>query len=293
MKMPSPLRNLLLLALAIVFSAALMFAFVELPLLLDSALADKVEFPGLDHGRDAISAYKADVYISALNLRWIGYGCLGLVLVFIIIGFITKRSGWGLAGAFALFLPVFGQFAMSMFFLAGLGMLRVGWMPFWDISWNVLDMGDVIYIPFWILMWVFRQFNYWAQPELAWFFMGLGAFLFTWGVLVWMQARFSKKAVATSWIYRISRHPQYLGWIIWSYGLVIYSPLVNQMKKSWGMASSLPFLLMTMIIIGMCLMEEIRMREKYGEAFEKYRNCLLYTSPSPRDRQKSRMPSSA
>ena len=25
----------------------------------------------------------------------------------------------------------------------------------------------------------------------------------------------------------------------------------------------------------------------------KYENCLLYTSPSPRDRQKSRMPSSA
>ena len=25
----------------------------------------------------------------------------------------------------------------------------------------------------------------------------------------------------------------------------------------------------------------------------KYKNCLLYTSPSPRDRQKSRMPSSA
>ena len=26
---------------------------------------------------------------------------------------------------------------------------------------------------------------------------------------------------------------------------------------------------------------------------EEYRDCLLYTSPSPRDRQKSRMPSSA
>ena len=26
---------------------------------------------------------------------------------------------------------------------------------------------------------------------------------------------------------------------------------------------------------------------------EKYNHCLLYTSPSPRDRQKSRMPSSA
>ena len=27
--------------------------------------------------------------------------------------------------------------------------------------------------------------------------------------------------------------------------------------------------------------------------FERYGDCLLYTSPSPRDRQKSRMPSSA
>ena len=29
------------------------------------------------------------------------------------------------------------------------------------------------------------------------------------------------------------------------------------------------------------------------EAYEKPTTCLLYTSPSPRDRQKSRMPSSA
>jgi protein-S-isoprenylcysteine O-methyltransferase Ste14 len=281
MKTPSFLRNLGLLSLAIIFSIALMFAFVELPVLIDSVLAEKVEFPGLDHGRDAISAYKADIYISALNLRWIGYACLAIVILFIIVGFITRRSAWGLAGAFTLFLPVFGQFAMSMFFLSGLGMLRVGWMPFWDISWNVLDMGDVIYVPFWILMWVFRQFDYWAQPEIAWAFMGLGAFLFTWGVLVWMQARFSKKGVAISWIYRISRHPQYLGWIIWSYGLAIYSPLVNDMKKSWGMASSLPLLLMIMIIIGMCLLEEIRMREKYGEQFESYRKRTPFLFPLP------------
>ena len=30
-----------------------------------------------------------------------------------------------------------------------------------------------------------------------------------------------------------------------------------------------------------------------GQALEQMRLCLLYTSPSPRDRQKSRMPSSA
>ena len=31
----------------------------------------------------------------------------------------------------------------------------------------------------------------------------------------------------------------------------------------------------------------------YDNAVKQYDNCLLYTSPSPRDRQKSRMPSSA
>ena len=31
----------------------------------------------------------------------------------------------------------------------------------------------------------------------------------------------------------------------------------------------------------------------YARTFEEEMNCLLYTSPSPRDRQKSRMPSSA
>ena len=31
----------------------------------------------------------------------------------------------------------------------------------------------------------------------------------------------------------------------------------------------------------------------YKNGIEVYRDCLLYTSPSPRDRQKSRMPSSA
>ena len=30
-----------------------------------------------------------------------------------------------------------------------------------------------------------------------------------------------------------------------------------------------------------------------GEVVGKLKDCLLYTSPSPRDRQKSRMPSSA
>ena len=40
--------------------------------------------------------------------------------------------------------------------------------------------------------------------------------------------------------------------------------------------------------------EELRQVEKgHREMMDQFLTCLLYTSPSPRDRQKSRMPSSA
>ena len=39
--------------------------------------------------------------------------------------------------------------------------------------------------------------------------------------------------------------------------------------------------------------ERLAVAAKEFPGIETYRTCLLYTSPSPRDRQKSRMPSSA
>lgn len=275
-------KNFLLLLLAILFSVALMFAFVELPRLIDKILQENVGFPGFDQGMDEFNTYKTDLYISSLHLHWIGYGSLALILCLIVLGFVTKKSGWAWAGAIALFLPVFGQFALSMFFLAGLGILRVGWMPFMDISFNILELGDVIYIPYWILMWFFRLFGWYAHNFLAYLFMLSGALLFVWGVLVWLQTRFGNQGVATQLIYKYSRHPQYLGWIIWSYGFMLFSSGVNQMKKTWSVPSSLPWLLATMVIIGICILEEIRMKELQGEAYENYRKTTPFLIPMPR-----------
>ena len=47
----------------------------------------------------------------------------------------------------------------------------------------------------------------------------------------------------------------------------------------------------SMIVIRKQVNKDIRARERYFS--EESKICLLYTSPSPRDRQKSRMPSSA
>jgi hypothetical protein len=112
--------------------------------------------------------------------------------------------------------------------------------------------------------------------------MASGSFLFVWGVFVWLQSRFGSKGVATQWIYKISRHPQYLGWIIWSYGLMIFSSTVNNMKKTWGDSTSFPWLVATMIIIAICMIEELSMREKYGSEYDQYREKTPFLFPLPK-----------
>ncbi len=275
------LNNAGLFLLAIVFSTGLIFAFIELPRLLDASLQNKLGFPQFDHGIGDINAYKTEMFIQGLHLRWIGYGSLLLIVGLIIFGYATRRSGWAIAGAVGLFIPVFGQFAFSMFFLAGLGFLRVGWLPFLEISFDILDLGKVIYVPYWILMWFLGLFKWNAHNFLSWFFMATGAFLFTWGVLLWFKSRYSGNKVATSWIYKISRHPQYLGWILWSYGFILFSPFEKSMKMSWSVPSSLPWLLMSMTIIGICMMEEIKMMKITGGSYALYRESSPFLFPLP------------
>jgi protein-S-isoprenylcysteine O-methyltransferase Ste14 len=275
-------KDFLLLLLAIVFSIAMMFAFIELPRLIDHLLQEDIGFPGFDHGSGELNAFKTDLFIDALYLRWIGYGSLLLVIAFIVMGYVTRKSSFAWAGAFVLFLPVFGQFALSMFFLAGLGILRIGWFPFMDISIKILELGKVIYIPYWILMWIARQFDWYAHYFISYFFMILGSLIFVWAVLLWLRTRSNENPVASSWLYRFSRHPQYLGWIIWSYGLMLFSTTENNMKMTWSIPTSLPWLLATMVIIGICLLEEIKMKENYGNSYENYRKKTPFLFPLPK-----------
>lgn len=275
-------KDVLLFILAVIFSVSLMFAFVELPRLVDHFLQEDVGFPGFDHGSSDLNAYKTDLFIDSLYLRWIGYGSLLLVAVFIVLGYVTRKSVFAWVGAFALFLPVFGQFALSMFFLAGLGILRVGWFPFMDISVKVLELGNVIYIPYWILMWIARQFDCYAHYFISYLFMIIGSLIFVWAVLLWLRARSGKNPVAQSWLYRYSRHPQYLGWIIWSYGLLLFSALENQMKKTWSVPASLPWLLATMVIIGICMLEELKMKQVFRKSYDEYREKTPFLFPVPK-----------
>ena len=65
--------------------------------------------------------------------------------------------------------------------------------------------------------------------------------------------------------------------------LTVKSPIANIYKKNNKSE------IVTQILLG----ENFITQSKFGKFYKGYKACLLYTSPSPRDRQKSRMPSSA
>lgn len=73
MKHPNMKSNVLnnagLLLLAIVFSTGLIFAFIELPSLLDISLQNHLGFPRFDQGEGGTSAIKSDLFIEGLQLR--------------------------------------------------------------------------------------------------------------------------------------------------------------------------------------------------------------------------------
>jgi len=108
----------------------------------------------------------------------------------------------------------------------------------------------------------------------------LGIFIFVLGTLAWFHSKIRKRKVTDFWLYRFSRHPQYLGWIIWSYG-IMFLPGCN-MKRSYSISSSLPWLLSTMIIIGVALFEELRMKKKAGEEYKLYQQKTPFLFPLPK-----------
>lgn len=275
---PKILQHTGLFLLAVVFSIGLMFASIELPRQADLLLQDRVDMPGSDPAWDGM---RIELFLEAYAIRLIGFVCLGLIFLFIVLGFTTRKTGWAVAGGVGIFLPVFATFAHSMFYLAGLGLFNIILFPFLDTSLSLVDLGKVVLIPYWILMWFFRLFNWYAHKFLVYLFLAAGALLFVLGVFAWFQARYEKQKVATHWIYRYSRHPQYLGWIIWSYGLMLYGPSLNQMKKSWGWNGTLPWLLSTLVIVGICLLEEIKMKEHAESDYEDYRNRTPFLFPIP------------
>ncbi len=276
------LRSGSLLLLAVIFTAGLTFATVALPEVIDGVLQRTITTPGGDSHADAIARLKTDLFIAHYHVRTVGYVAFFLLLGLIVLGFATRRTELAALGAVGVMLPVFAQFAGVMFFLAGLGVLNAVWLPILDVSYELQHWGRVIDAPNDVLRRLLGLVGVHSMWPTTVFFIGTGILIFLLGVYAWLSARARGRPVADAWIYRLSRHPQYLGWILWTYGLYLLLQRMHYPRRSWGIGASLPWLLSTMVIVAVALMEELHMRRRHGEAYETYRRSAPFLFPVPR-----------
>lgn len=281
-------------SLSALFTAAILYATLILPQELHGLLLRWIPDYGLNW---------AEAEATIETLRPLGYLCLSLLLLLIALGLLLSRPRMSALGSLALYLPALGHFASTMFFLAGLGVLRVVWLPMMELfpepwghrPYNIegfLDVADVVYLPY-ILLRLFLQLPHILGGESAFphlldlsFFYALvllGSALLFLGSQAWLYGRFERLDLIDFWIYRYSRHPQYLGLLIWSYALLIYDRFVYiPVKGGYFPAPSLLWLLTAIIILATALKEELEMAERFRERYVEYRRRTPFMMPLPR-----------
>jgi protein-S-isoprenylcysteine O-methyltransferase Ste14 len=156
------------------------------------------------------------------------------------------------------------------------------WLPLLDISYELQHWGRVIDAPDDLLRWLLGLLGIHSMWPTTILFIGAGILIFLLGVYGWLSARAQGRSVADAWVYRLSRHPQYLGWILWTYGLYLLLQRMHYPRRSWGIGASLPWLISTMVIVAVALVEELQMRRRHGEEYETYRRSAPFLFPVPR-----------
>jgi protein-S-isoprenylcysteine O-methyltransferase Ste14 len=257
-------------ALAVVFAIALTFATTELPRVVSNFLAEYFPdyLPVQPEAQDTLRA-----------LRPVGYACLAAVAILILVGFALRKRNLSSVGVLAFFLPTFGYFASYMFFLAGLGVLRTVWIPFWDPG--IMGLGDIAYLPYMAVVYPFHLVGIDVRMALAHTLVCVGFFLFVLGTVAWFYGKMQKQNTVTFWIYRYSRHPQYLGFIVWSYGIMLLAAYVPVPFGGVNPGASLPWIISTLLVICVALSEEAKMSRADRRSYLAYRQTAPFLIPVP------------
>jgi len=270
---------LTLLALAIVYGIGTTFLTIELERLIERTITPHIiTSPGItDMNREIHSGISR--FVASKHVRAVGYVCLALVVLLALVGLVAQKRGLASLGSIGLILPIYAYFVLHMSFLAGLGILTALWIPFWG---DLVKLGDIAYLPYMIVVYPFSLAGVDIRRPLAYLASDVGLLILILGVLAWFYARFQRKGTADFWIYRFTRHPQYLGWIVWSYGLMLHVSLRHDtLLQRTNPGASLPWVVSSLIILCIAFSEEIRMRKQHGLEYEHYRKRAPFMLPLP------------
>lgn len=261
--------------LAVVFTIALTFATLRLPVILGNWLSNY--FPDI---HPIIEPERVAEFM--VIARPVGYACLAVIAILVVAGLVTGKKRLSIFGSFAFFLPTFGYFFASMFFLAGLGILRVPFIPFWDPNVNLMNFGDISYLPYMALVYPSWLARIDIREALAWIAIGIGLFIFVLGTVTWFYGKAQRRRTVDFWIYKYMRHPQYLGFIIWSYGVMLFASQQPVPMGGSNPGASLPWLLTSLVIIWIALAEESRMRREDSERYLQYTGSAPFMFRTPK-----------
>jgi len=263
-------RLLLVSILSTLFTLSLFYLTLEVPHLIDEVLRN--------YFRDVFWDIEAREAILS-GLRPVGYTSLILIVVLIIMGFVINKGYLSIVGSWALYIPVFGYFALAMFFLAGIGVLRTIWLPLIEYNPNILEWANLVLLPFIIINYFFDGG---VSVSLALLIIFIGLLIFSLGAATWLYGKFRGEDLIDFWIYRYIRHPQYLGYIMWSYGILILVYFMPHVKGALLIMPSFPWLISTLVIIGIALNEEIKLLSIYGERYKTYMSNTSFMVPLPK-----------
>ena len=145
-------------------------------------------------------------------------------------------------------------------------MTRIIWIPLLDVHPLILRLGDVSIVPIWLLFSILLGFH-----KLTWLSISLTGFMvFFIGVVTWFYAKLEGRELISFWVYKHSRHPQYIGLILMSYGVILGSTGFHVMANNDFLTTtqSLPWVVSTLILICVAFTEEIDILEKHGESYK-------------------------
>ncbi|MFX1395672.1 MAG: DUF1295 domain-containing protein [Promethearchaeota archaeon] len=267
-----------LIALAIIFTLSLFYLSIEIPRVINEYLLGF--YPDI---HPVLEPERVESFIAFLMP--IGLICLAIVVILIFVGFYIEKRKITSLGSFLLFLPSFGHFVAAMLFLAGIGILQVMYLPLLNSEYNILDLGFVINVPILTLDIFFN----WIQSRSTFtnilrnLIVFSGLLIFVLGVLAWFNGKRSRSGVYDSSVYKYSRHPQYLGFLIWSYGIHSLSfPVYSfPMGANW-ISYSLPWLFSALIVVSVAFFEDIKMNESNPEVYGDYRSRTQFLIPLPK-----------
>ncbi|MFX1457235.1 MAG: methyltransferase family protein [Promethearchaeota archaeon] len=257
------LPNLLIVGLAVIFTISLLYLTLELHKILDYLL--RPVFQPIWHTK----------FFEILGLI-----CFSVIILIVILGFVIRKLVISKIGSLFLILPVFAHFLVAMFLLAGIQIFQIILLPFDEF---ILELGSIIKLPYFIISIVSEN------PDLSIWYVSfaiilIGLFIFTMGVIAWFQGVIKRRKIVDFSIYKFSRHPQLLGYLLWSYGIYLLT-LIKPSGFPKGAAIfdyTLMWLITALIIIGIALYEEILMSHKFPEQYAEYQEKASFLIPFPK-----------